>query len=387
MIKSQDVEEDLSQSELEELAREATSNVRQSQKIQKADEVFWTTSFQSQNILLPKAEAFYTDSNEFRVVPGAGKSSLDIGHVPVGAEYEAAKTRQRLARGTSHGATLQPPKQTTTVSKRQVYAFGAIGFAIAACGMLAWSMGGQNEEAPKGADAGKNVTLAALPSTKIKSTPPVFSENEDSPEAKSLAEETNNNPVDVDTKPPAIEDKAAKASTVRAISDGKNKKAEAKRGSKSTENATSKKVQKTSPKIENKSKPEKTALAAKNSEPKSIKDLLSSATTDSEPKASSKEESPGKTVTKSRIDRSDVSKAMSKVSGRAGKCQKIEDVNETVSVKFTVSPSGQILKAKAKGKHENSKTGLCVVKAVKSATFPPFNGRPTSFTYPFLMIR
>lgn len=97
--------------------------------------------------------------------------------------------------------------------------------------------------------------------------------------------------------------------------------------------------------------------------------------TSKEPKKPSKKE----------IDRRDVSTAMGKVKSAVLKCRDVENYEGTVSVKFTVSPAGDIASVTAMGAKKGSPTGGCVESAVKKAKFPPFDGAPTSFTYPFLL--
>lgn len=87
--------------------------------------------------------------------------------------------------------------------------------------------------------------------------------------------------------------------------------------------------------------------------------------------------------TKKSLDRRDVDAAMGPVRGAVIKCSALEQFEGSVSIKFTVAPSGVITAASATNK--KGPTGDCVAKAVKKAKFPPFDGTPTSFTYPFLL--
>jgi hypothetical protein len=85
---------------------------------------------------------------------------------------------------------------------------------------------------------------------------------------------------------------------------------------------------------------------------------------------------------KKELDRRDVTNAMAKVRGAALKCREVEQFDGTVTVKFTVDPSGKVSAAKAS---KEGLTGDCVAGAVKRAVFPSFDGAPTSFSYPFLL--
>ena len=92
-----------------------------------------------------------------------------------------------------------------------------------------------------------------------------------------------------------------------------------------------------------------------------------------------------KKPTKKELDRSDVAKAMGPVRASVMRCRDKEQFEGTVTVKFQVAPSGQVTSAEATGSKAGSPTGACVAAAVKKAKFPPFDGAPTSFTYPFLL--
>lgn len=88
---------------------------------------------------------------------------------------------------------------------------------------------------------------------------------------------------------------------------------------------------------------------------------------------------------KSGLDRDDVSRAMSAIGDRARACHDEEGAVGSVNIRFTVDPSGKVTRASASGKFSGTATGRCVAAAVKSASFPRWNGSPMSFTYPFLL--
>jgi hypothetical protein len=54
-------------------------------------------------------------------------------------------------------------------------------------------------------------------------------------------------------------------------------------------------------------------------------------------------------------------------------------------VKLTVAPSGQVSKASVGGAFAGTPEGACVEAAVKSASFPPWDGGPQSFTYSYML--
>ena len=116
-----------------------------------------------------------------------------------------------------------------------------------------------------------------------------------------------------------------------------------------------------------------------------LAELLSSAE-DEKLAPSGKAGKPRKTApAKAPLDRGDVSSALASARKKSAGCGKKHDANGTVMVKFTVDPSGKVSKADGKGELGKSDAGQCVVKAVRRARFPAFDGRPTSFTYPFVL--
>ncbi|HEU5055504.1 MAG TPA: energy transducer TonB [Kofleriaceae bacterium] len=102
------------------------------------------------------------------------------------------------------------------------------------------------------------------------------------------------------------------------------------------------------------------------------------------PTAPAPEEAPKK-PSKKGLDRADVAKAMGAVRSQVMRCRDKEQYEGTVTVKFHVAPSGKVTSAEATGSKAGTPTGACVAAAVKKAAFPPFDGAPTSFTYPFLL--
>jgi hypothetical protein len=85
---------------------------------------------------------------------------------------------------------------------------------------------------------------------------------------------------------------------------------------------------------------------------------------------------------KKELDRRDVATAMTGVRVAVMKCRDLEQFEGTVTVKFVVDPSGKVSSVSSTRK---GPTGDCVAAAVKRASFPAFDGAPTSFTYPFLL--
>lgn len=97
-----------------------------------------------------------------------------------------------------------------------------------------------------------------------------------------------------------------------------------------------------------------------------------------------KEQGPKKPVLeKKELTGGDFMSAMGAVKSKALACYK--GTQGTATVKMTISPNGQIAKVSVSGPFATTPEGACVVSAVKSASFPPWDGHPASFTYPILL--
>jgi hypothetical protein len=79
----------------------------------------------------------------------------------------------------------------------------------------------------------------------------------------------------------------------------------------------------------------------------------------------------------------DIKTGMSAVAGKAAGCY--QGTQGTATVKLTVAPSGQITKASVTGVFAGTPVAACVVAAVKSTSFPPWDGGPQSFGYSYLL--
>lgn len=79
----------------------------------------------------------------------------------------------------------------------------------------------------------------------------------------------------------------------------------------------------------------------------------------------------------------DIKTGMSSIAGKAQGCYK--GTQGTAAVKLTVAPSGKVTKATVTGVFAGTPVASCVEAAVKSATFPPWDGGPQSFGYSYLL--
>ena len=95
-----------------------------------------------------------------------------------------------------------------------------------------------------------------------------------------------------------------------------------------------------------------------------------------------------KKVEKPKLDKKSLSaddfkKGMSGIAGKAQGCYKGNQ--GTAMVKLTVGPSGAVTKVTVSGQFAGSPEASCVESAVKSASFPPWDGGPQSFTYSYML--
>jgi len=86
---------------------------------------------------------------------------------------------------------------------------------------------------------------------------------------------------------------------------------------------------------------------------------------------------------KKTLSSDDFKKVMGGLEGKAKACYKGTQGNALIKV--TVSPAGQISKISVGGEFANKPEAGCIEKAFKSATFPPWDGAPMSYTYAVLL--
>jgi hypothetical protein len=265
-------------------------------------------------------------------------------------------------------------------SKAPLFAMLGLGVAAAAGGVIYMQMN-------KGDDA--KTTAAAT-------TPTV--------ETIAQAEAPKAEPAPAPTAPPAAEAAAVAAgdaagSAVEAVAaaagsaaDGNEADevvADAKTAGKATKRgaAKGKKVAEKAPplpetKIEEKKpeapKPEVKKPGAKDGEGEpSFDALLKEAGVDGEKKEAKPK------LDKKSLSADDFKKGMSGIAGKAQGCYK--GTQGTAMVKLTVGPTGAVTKVSVSGPFAGSPEAKCVEGAVKSASFPPWDGGPQSFTYSYML--
>lgn len=124
----------------------------------------------------------------------------------------------------------------------------------------------------------------------------------------------------------------------------------------------------------------------KKKKPDTLEDLLSEASGVKEGKGKDKKKKPEAKAappSRTKIDSSEVRKAMNGLSGKTRACYEKYQQIGMVLIRFSVAPSGKVTSSKASGKFKGTDTGKCVAAAVKRVKFDPFNGAPASFTWPF----
>ena len=115
----------------------------------------------------------------------------------------------------------------------------------------------------------------------------------------------------------------------------------------------------------------------KNEEP-SFEELLKEANIPDNKKVDDKPK-----LEKKSLSGSDIKKGMSSVAAKAQGCY--NGTQGTAAVKLVVDPSGKVSKANVTGAFAGTPVAACVEKAVKAATFPPWDGGPQSFGYSYLL--
>ena len=79
----------------------------------------------------------------------------------------------------------------------------------------------------------------------------------------------------------------------------------------------------------------------------------------------------------------DIKRVLGAATGQARAC--FNGTEGTAAVRLTVAPSGKVTKVTTTGVFAGTPTAACVERAVKSATFPPWDGGPQSVAYSYLL--
>jgi len=79
----------------------------------------------------------------------------------------------------------------------------------------------------------------------------------------------------------------------------------------------------------------------------------------------------------------DIKRGLGAVAGQARAC--FTGTEGVAAVRLTVAPTGKVTKVTTTGPFAGTPTAACVERAVKSATFPPWDGGPQSVAYSYLL--
>jgi hypothetical protein len=134
--------------------------------------------------------------------------------------------------------------------------------------------------------------------------------------------------------------------------------------------------QKPADKPEPKGKGDKKPGAKSDGEP-SFDDLLKEAGVNGAPKKEAAK------LDKKALSGEDMKHGMGAVAGKAQACY--QGTSGSVSVKLQVAPSGQVTKVSIGAPFAGTPTGDCVAAAVKGASFPAWDGGPTTVSYSYLL--
>ncbi len=86
---------------------------------------------------------------------------------------------------------------------------------------------------------------------------------------------------------------------------------------------------------------------------------------------------------KKSLSSDDIKRGMGAVAGKAQAC--FAGTQGTAAVKLTVTPDGKVSKVSVGGPFANTPVGECVANAVRSTSFPAWEGGPQSFGYSYLL--
>lgn len=307
--------------------------------------------------------------------PNKEQAAVSIAAVDVPATGQATASASALTAASV--ATAATPATELSVEKSSSGKGLYIGLALAAAVAAGafFMLGGQEETVTEPAAVAEAVVPAAAdpaPVPEMIPAPVIVDETEDADGETEVAAEPE--PAAV-VLAPVVADEPTKV-TKKSAKATKSKSSDAK--ATKTKVAAAAKEKKAEPVAKAEKKP-----AKKLDETSSLDDVLSSVTGGVDKPIAKKTDDTG--PSKEQLSRGDVAKAMKKISPAAKGCFKAEEFSGMVKVKYSVGSDGSVTKAAASGAHASSKTGQCVVKAVKKAKFPPFSGATMSFTFPFLL--
>lgn len=315
------------------------------------------------------AKAAKTDARSPSAELPAIRSSSSLPMIPAAAATatEAAPTAS-AAPVTSIGSRIGAQKPAS--GKGKTFAFVGIGLAAAAGVTLFVAMSGKKSSS----DNAEKTVATAVPAAEYKSTakmlpppPPAAAAPADTAAAGSAATEQV-----AQIAAPEVPAEPAKAVATKGGEKPKQAHKVEVRDTSMTDRAEKEKA----PKEEKKVVKPDGASTGGDGEP-SFDALLkeagvSDAKKDTKPK-----------LDKKSLSGSDIKTGMAAVAGKASSCY--QGTQGTATVKLTVAPSGQVSKVSVTGVFAGTPVAACVEAAVKSTSFPPWDGGPQSFGYSYLL--
>jgi hypothetical protein len=313
------------------------------------------------------------------VAPPVGPSGSSLGSddvlAPVATANAALDAMSAKPAALPERQAFSLPSQQNKRSKGPVFAVLGLGVAAAAGGLIFMQM---NKEDAKSAAA-----IASAPASdtvQAKAEPPKAPEQpEPAPPPAAVEAAAAGSAA---AEPAAAEEADEPTGEAVATADAKaSKPSKRGKGKKTVEKEEPAPKEETKVVVEDKKEPEKVepkkgGKGEGEGEP-SFDALLKEAGVDDK----KKEEKPK--LDKKSLSADDFKKGMAGIAGKAQGCYK--GTQGTAMVKLTVAPSGKVSKVAIAGQFAGSPEGNCVESAVKSASFPPWDGGPQSFTYSYML--
>ncbi len=271
-------------------------------------------------------------------------------------------------------AAFSLPSQQNKRGKGPLIAVLGLGVAAAAGGLIYMQMnGGESKTAASSvAPATETVAKAEVPKAP-EPTPPPAAAAPEAAAAGSAAEEP------AAEEPAPAEEEKAEDNVVAAAETKADRKA-SKRGAKSKkvekDEAPAKEEVKVVEEKKAPDKPEPKKAKGEEGPEESFDALLKEAGVEEKKDTKPKLE-------KKSLSADDFKHGMAGIASKAQGCYK--GTQGTAMVKLTVGPNGKVTKASVSGQFAGKPEGGCVEGAVKSASFPPWDGGPQSFTYSYML--
>jgi hypothetical protein len=271
------------------------------------------------------------------------------------------------------------PSQQNKRSKAPLLAVLGLGVAAAAGGVIYMQMN-KGDAAKTSAAPAETVAQATPTPEPAKAAEPVA---EAPPAAEAAAAAAGS------AAGSAVEAVAAAAGTAADGNEETDDVAEAKTSGKATKRGgKAKKAIEKAPPLPEVKKVEETKVETPKADPKkagakegegepSFDALLKEAGVDGQKKEAKPK------LDKKSLSADDFKMGMSGIASKAQGCYK--GTQGTAMVKLTVGPTGKVTKAAVSGSFAGAPEGKCVESAVKSASFPPWDGGPQSFTYSYML--